>query len=261
MIAASGRSRTNTASRFIKSRKDAGLAPKTVLVDAKVLGTAFRLAKRLGLSQHDPVDKAMALKPLKSKSSVRETFTAEQVSALLKVADNEWKTAIMFGYFTGARLEDCTKMQWDDVNFNQKVIDFVANKSGVRAVVPMTEQLETHLEAIASTDDPNPYLCPSLSQKKSGGKTGLSQSFKRIMAKADIDPQEVQGMGKRKFSKLSFHSLRHSFNSLLANNGVDQETRMKLVGQKSKAINKDYTHLDLPKLEDAMSKLPVLDLA
>ena len=35
--------------RFIKSRKDAGLASKTVLVDTKVLGTAFRLAMRLGM--------------------------------------------------------------------------------------------------------------------------------------------------------------------------------------------------------------------
>ena len=66
----------------------------------------------------------------------------------------------MFGYCTGARLEDCAKMQWDDINFDRKVVDFVANKSGVRAVVPMTEQLEAYLESIASTDDPNPYLCP-----------------------------------------------------------------------------------------------------
>ena len=246
--------------RFIKSRKDAGLAPKTILVDTKVLGTAFRLAMRLGLSQHNPVDKAQALKPLKAKSSVREPFTPEQVSDLLKAADEEWKTVIMFGYFTGARLQDCAKMQWDDVDFSRKVVDFVAGKSSVRTVVPMTAQLEAHLESIASTDDPNPYLCPVLSQKGSGGKTGLSQSFRKIMAKAGIDPQEEQGQGTRMFSKLSFHSLRHSFNSLLANHGVDQETRMKLVGQKSKAINKDYTHLDLNKLSDAMQKLPTLEL-
>ena len=84
--------------------------------------------------------------------------------------------------------------------------------------------------------------------------------YKEIMDKAGFDTLVVQGKGKRKFSKLSFHSLRHSFNSLLANEGIDQESRMKLVGQKSKAINTDYTHLDMPKLEDAMSKLPALKL-
>lgn len=245
--------------RFIKSRQDEGLAPKTVLVDAKALNTAFTLAKRLGHTQQNPVDKALASKPLKAESSIKETFTPAQVSLLLDAAKGEWKTVIMLGYFTGARLDDCAKMLWDSVNFSRKVIDFVASKSGVRAVIPMTDQLETHLESIA-TDDPNPCLCPKLSQKTAGGKTGLSRSFKEIMIKAGIDPQEVQGKGKRKFCKLSFHSLRHSFNSLLANQGVDQETRMKLVGQKSKAINKDYTHLDLPKLESAMSKLPKLKM-
>ena len=166
----------------------------------------------------------------------------------------------MLGYFTGARLEDCAKMLWDNVNFDRKIIDFVASKSSVRAVIPMTDQLEAHLDSIASTDDPNPHLCPTLCQKVSGGKTGLSRGFKEIMVKAGIDPQEVQGQGTKMFSKLSFHSLRHSFNSLLANQGVDQETRMKLVGQKSKAINTDYTHLDMRKLEVAMSKLPALKL-
>jgi integrase len=117
-----------------------------------------------------------------------------------------------------------------------------------------------HLEALASTDDPNPYLTPSLSDKRSGGKTGLSSTFKQIMDKAGIDPEEIQGKGKRKFSQLSFHSLRHAFNSLLANQGVDQETRMKLTGQKSKAVNKDYTHLDMDKLSSAMQKLPMLEL-
>ena len=246
--------------RFIKSRQEAGLASKTVLVDSKALNTAFTLAKRLGHTQHNPVDKALAAKPLKAKSSEKETFSPEQVSTLLNAAEGEWKTVIMLGYFTGARLEDCAKMLWDNVNFERKIIDFVASKSSVRAVIPMTNQLETHLDSIASTDDPNPHLCPNLSQKVSGGKTGLSMGFKEIMDKAGVDPLVVQGQGTRKFSKLSFHSLRHSFNSLLANEGIDQETRMKLVGQKSKAINTDYTHLDMPKLEDAMSKLPALKL-
>jgi hypothetical protein len=35
---------------------------------------------------------------------------------------------------------------------------------------------------------------------------------------------------------------------------------MKLTGQKSKAVNKDYTHLGMVKLSSAMQKLPVLEL-
>ena len=245
--------------KFIQSRKKQGLAPKTISVDVKALNTAFNLAKKLGLTQQNPVDKALALKPLKSTSSVKEVFTPAQVSTLIQAASDEWKTMIILGYFTGARLEDCANMQWSHINFAEQVVDFVASKSGVRTVVPMTSQLEAHINSLIN-DGPELYLCPSLHGKSSGGNTGLSRSFKTIMGQAGIDPKEGIGMGKRKFSKLSFHSLRHSFNSLLANQGVDQETRMKLVGQKSAAINTEYTHIDLPKLTSAMSKLPKLKI-
>ncbi len=151
-------------------------------------------------------------------------------------------------------------MKWSSVNFQNNVIDYVESKRGKRVVMPMAAQLEDHLQKIASTDNISPFITPVLAEKQSGGKTGLSEAFKRIMGKAGIDPQTVQGQGKRKFSQLSFHSLRHTTNTLLANNGIDQETRMALIGQASKAVNKDYTHLDLGKLASAVAKLPTLKL-
>jgi integrase len=244
---------------FIRSR--AGLAPKTIRVDAKILNTAFHLAKRLGFIESNPVEKALALNPIKGESSERIPFTPAQVSNLLQTATGDWRTVIEFGYFTGARLEDCTNMRWANVHFNEHLLDFTAKKTGVRAVIPMAPQLESHLEEIASTDNPNPYITPELAQKGTGGKSGLSESFKRIMLKAGIDPQTIPGQGKRKFSRLSFHSLRHGFNSLLANNGVDQETRMALIGQTTKAVNTGYTHLDLQKLRGAVERLPLLAVA
>ena len=245
---------------FIKSRQDAELAAKTIRVDAKILNTAFHLAKRLGFIEGNPVEQALAMTSIKGPSSKREPFTPEQVATIVQSATGEWHTAILFGYHTGARLEDCAGMQWENIDFNQGVVDYVARKSSVRVVVPMTDQLLAHLESIA-TDCPNPYITPELAKKKSGGKTGLSEAFKGIMVKAGVDPRTAKGAGKRNFSKLSFHSLRHAFNSLLANNGVDQETRMTVIGQTTKEINADYTHLDLPKLRAAVGKLPPLKIA
>jgi integrase len=31
-------------------------------------------------------------------------------------AEGEWKLLILFAYFTGARLSDCCRMQWDGVD-------------------------------------------------------------------------------------------------------------------------------------------------
>jgi len=76
------------------------------------------------------------------------------------------------------------------------------------------------------------------------------------MAQADIDTKSVQGKGSQQFNRLTFHSLRHSFNSALANAGVDQEIRMKLTGHKTIAINAKYTHHEIDPLKTAIAKLP-----
>ena len=58
--------------------------------------------------------------------------------------------------------------------------------------------------------------------------------------------------------KLTFHALRHSFNSAPANAGVQQETRMLMTGHSSVAVQRDYTHLDLASLRSAVEKLPAV---
>jgi len=112
-----------------------------------------------------------------------------------------------------------------------------------------------------STFGTHGFLCPKLAGKLSGGRRGLSEGFKRIVLKAGLDPGTVQGKGIRKFSKRSFHSLRHSFNSALANAGVPEDVRMKLTGHASKVMNKNYTHLNVATLKNAMTTMPLFGSA
>lgn len=91
---------------------------------------------------------------------------------------------------------------------------------------------------------------------KPDGRHGLSEGFKRIMRKAGLDLQTVQGSGVRSQCKRSFHALRHTFTSALANAGVAPEQRMKLTGHKSERIHQGYTHHELEPLRAALDKLP-----
>ncbi|MBT4902838.1 MAG: tyrosine-type recombinase/integrase [Rhodospirillaceae bacterium] len=59
-------------------------------------------------------------------------------------------------------------------------------------------------------------------------------------------------------NRLSFHSLRHSFNSMLANKGIAGEVRQQLTGHSSDAMNQKYTHLGLERLREAVSVIPNL---
>jgi len=71
----------------------------------------------------------------------------------------------------------------------------------------------------------------------------------------------VKRKGIRMFSKRSFHALRHSFNSALANAGVPEEVRMKLTGHATPVMNSKYTNLQEKTLKDAVPKMPLFESA
>jgi len=99
-------------------------------------------------------------------------------------------------------------------------------------------------------------MFPSLAGKDTGGKHGLSRRFAAIMEKAKIEGKQTQASGGRTLSSLSFHSLRHSFNSAMANAGISQEVQQKLTGHTSAETNKVYTHHELEALRSAVSVIP-----
>jgi integrase len=239
---------------FVNSRLESGVAPKTAIVDLKTLNTAFRRAEAYGIIIKNPVS---AVRPPKEECSERDVFTHEEVQKLLDSAPSvEWQTLIMLGYFIGARLSDCVHMKWENIHPEQGVIIYVQRKTGKKVVVPMHYHVIEHLNYLSEfgTDG---FLCPNLANKGPGGKHGLSEGFKRIVHKAGIDLGIVQGKGTRKFTRRTFHSLRHSFNSALANAGVAEEIRMKLTGHSSKAMNTRYTHLEVGTLKNAVTALPL----
>ena len=73
-----------------------------------------------------------------------------------------------------------------------------------------------------------------------------------------LDMQKVESAGVRQLSRRTFHALRHSFTSALANAGVAPELRMKLTGHKSAAVHRGYSHHEMKTLAEAVAKMPGL---
>lgn len=237
---------------FVTERMQSGLAPMTVKVDLKTLGTAFRRAEVHELIIKNPVP---AVTPPKAESSERGIFTPEEVEKIINAAPSvDWQTLILLGYFVGARLSDCVHMRWDNVDPDNQVISFEQQKTKRKVIVPIHPILLQHLVYL-SDHFTKGYLCPTLAAKGPGGKHGLSEGFKRIMKRAGVDVQLSEGKGVRRFCKRTFHSLRHSFTSSLANAGVPEEIRMKLTGHTTRDIHTRYTHHELESLKNAISSL------
>ncbi len=124
--------------------------------------------------------------------------------------------------------------------------------------MPLHPDLLARLNKLAGTDKPDVFILPQLASQRVSGRRGLSESFKKIMRKAGLDLQTVKGAGKRMFSKRTFHSLRHTSNSEMANKGVSVEVRMGVTGYKSAREHQKYTHLGTDTRRAAVGKIPSL---
>ena len=239
--------------KFLHLRIDEGAAPKTAIVDVKTLGSALRRAENYGYIDKNPVP---AVKLPKSVSTERKIFTLDEIHRLVEAAPNEdWQTLIMLGFFTGARLGDCVEMKWDNILLAQEVLVYQQKKTGKTVPVPIHPTLLIHLGRLSEKSAVGP-LCRSLAGKTPGGKHGLSEGFKRIVKRADLDLMVVKGKGIRNFAQRTFHSLRHSFSSELANLGVSEELRMRLTGHASRDIHAKYTHPNVSALRQAIDLIP-----
>jgi len=232
-----------------------GKTARTANLSVKVVSAALNAALRQHLIDSNP---ATALESLKVKAEEKDTFTAAQVSRLARAADAEWRRVILLGYYTGARLSDVANMRWDAIDWHNKVIRFTPSKTKKSVTIPLHSQLEREL--LKKPGIGKAAMFPSLAGKGTGGKHGLSGRFGVIMEKAEIECKRTEASGGRKLSSLSFHSLRHSFNSAMANAGVSQEVRQKLTGHSSAEMNARYTHHELEPLRAAVGLIPSIRL-
>ena len=235
-----------------------GRTPRAAdLVARKILGAPFRQAVKLGTIQTNPV---ASVPPLKTGRITKGIFTPEELTRLLKACadDRDWKGAILTGYFTGARLQDVCNLRWDGVDLAKKIIRLRARKTDQAITIAIHPELEDHLIACADSDDSRAFLFSSLTGKRS---PVLSAAFKEIMEKAGVDAgvaRERLGVKGRTISARSYHSLRHSFISALANSGVSSELRRRLSGHASEQMHALYTHDELETIRKAVAAIPRL---
>jgi integrase len=236
-----------------RNSRISSVASGTLLLDLKLIRSALASAHRQGLILTDPSQtvELPANKPLE-----RKIFTSTELRALLEVASEEWRTLILTGYFLGGRLSDMVALGWDNVDLSGGVVIYTQAKTNRRVEVPLHPELEEHLLSIAR-DQRSTFLCPTLAHIRLDGGRGLSARFAKLMSKAEVSREEVQS-AKNKFSRKSFHSLRHSFASALANAGVAPELRMRLAGHTTSASHLRYTHHELTPLRAAIRALPRL---
>lgn len=242
----------------------------TANLHLKILRVAFGAAEADGALTRNPARHVKSLKVKDEKT--RRPFTIEELKRALEVADPEWRSMILFGFYTGLRLADIASLTWENIDFSRGEVRLATAKTGRRVIVPLAKTLRDHLERMPAGDDVKMPLHPRASRvlKSQSGRVGtLSNQFADLLASAGLvktrthqsDASRGTGAGRqtrRQASEVSFHSLRHSFVSALKATGAGEAVAMDLAGHESAEISRHYTSIDAATKQAALDRLPVI---
>jgi integrase len=231
------------------------VAPSTVNKAIKILKASFNTAVAKRQIDFSPAEYVSSLEV---DECSRRPFTDGELGKILKVANVDWYTMILLGYYTGLRLGDCANLTWRNIELHKETINIQTEKTGRRQILPVAEPLNRQLQKLAG-DNPDAPLCPTLNGKKA---SWLSAQFYAVMVSAGlVEKRDHQSTGKgrdgkRDTAKISFHSLRYNTTSALKSAGVSDSVAMDIVGHETASVSRNYTKIDDSAKRAAINKLP-----
>ncbi|HUF62266.1 MAG TPA: tyrosine-type recombinase/integrase [Verrucomicrobiales bacterium] len=230
----------------------------------RVAKMLFRGARKDGMLAEDPSEFVAAAKG--AKRGAARIFTMDQIRAVLRVADAEWKSLILFGLYTGQRLSDLAALTWSNLDTEAGVIRLTARKTGLSLTVPMAVPLRDHVATFSAPEAPeapvHPRACSLL--HKHGRAGMLSRQFGDLLVAAGLRAKPARSQGKgtaapRADRGLKFHDLRATCVTLLHEAGIPLATVQALVGHSNDAVHQLYTRVGDAALRRAAESLPTLE--
>lgn len=233
--------------------------PRTTNNTLKAIRTFFAAARKDGFLVDDPAADVDTVRD--RTESIRRPFTLDELKLVLGVAGAEWRSMILFAFYTGQRLGDVASLTWGNLDLTKNELRLTTRKTGRRQVLPLPTPLRDHISTLKASDDPAAPLHPAALEvmKKNHGRTGpLSKEFAVLLGHAGLrssDSETPEG-GARVKHGLSFHSLRHAATSLLKEAGIPASVVMAYIGHDSDVVSAGYTHTGRESLERAAAALP-----
>lgn len=183
----------------------------------------------LGWLDSNPVQKVK--KPKAGRGRVRFLDNNERQRLLAECQKSPSKAlypVVILALSTGARLSEITGLRWKDVDLQRKVIRLEETKNGERRSVPLAAKAYERLKEL-----------------KRVRRIDTDYVFPRAdgMAPADLRKTFARTADKANLEDFRFHDLRHTAASYLAMDGASLLEIAQILGHKTLAMVKRYSHL------------------
>ena len=254
--------------QFIYGKLNEGLAPATVRNVVACLSSILNQAIDDGIIKENPTGKLLKLVPKKDKKSDINPLTKEEVHIFLEKVKELYPRYYPFylcACRTGMRLGELLGLEWGCVDFHGRFIEVRQAFSRHRLTTPknrkirrvdmsaqLTEMLREHRNNLRKEALKQGKPAPKWVFAQPGGKpltatTAANRMFHRSL--------ELAGL-----RKVRFHDLRHSFASILIQQGESLAYVKEQMGHHSIQMTVDlYGHPDPKGNKSAVDKLDSVD--
>jgi integrase len=174
----------------------------------------------------------------------------DEIARLLDAADPEYRPLLTCAVFSGLRLSELCGLVWQDVDFaaGELHVRYQLGRDGSRvepktpqarrdvAIFPaLAKMLREHRAASRYSRDLDPVFTSS---------AGTPLSFRNVQRRAIGDSAQRAGLNSDGRPRLRLHDCRHTFASLLIDQGLDPVYVSRQLGHASPAITMNvYAHL------------------
>ena len=211
------------------------------IVYLRTIRAAFERAVTWEFISHNPFGKIKIRKPQKNKPIFISRIELDQI--INRISSYIIKEIAVFSFYTGCRLSELVYLKWNNIDMNKKLVligdeDF-RTKSAKQRVVPMCKEIYEMLKNKKITLNRSEFVF----SKSSGfpyNKDHVSATFKKACRLTNVD------------QNIHFHTLRHSFASNLAAEGVPLHVVQKLLGHSDISTTMVYSHTNLNMLQQAI---------
>lgn len=247
---------TEEVETFASELSAQNIGPATVARCLVILTGILKAGMRWGYLGRNPAE---FLKKPKVPVPDMDYLTPEEIAGLIEATDERHKTLIMLSAFTGMRQSEILALRWSDIDFtsgkiyvrqtlqNGKFYEPKTDKSKRAVVIPLSlvEALKVHRARQAVELEKNPHDLVFTN-------TVGSPIPSRNLSQRIFEPA-LKRAGLR---KVGFHSLRHSYVSVLLDQGADIKFIQNQVGHASAKITLDiYSHMLPGREQETMQKL------
>jgi len=205
--------------------------------------------------QNDIINKNYAsfVKLPKREDIEKAVFSETELQKISAAAQNGVGIAdlILILCYTGWRIQEfcnLTVFSYNDVN--KTLTGGLKTDAGKNRVVPVPEKVIPLVRKYASRNGDRLFC-----YEYDGRFIGYNSKKLRAEFYSTLDALGIQDIDAEP-KRLTPHSTRHTYNSMLNKSGVSVSTRMKLLGQVSEKTNiRTYTHTDLEQLRAAVNMI------